>query len=122
MAESKYSDKISLESIIDNCNMIDKHIERLDVTRTTMLTDYTCLDAVSKRIENIGEIVYERLSEQFKDLHDEIDWHMISGMRHRLVHHYHDTKWDIIVDVTFDEIPKLRDFCIKTLQGAIPTE
>ena len=115
MAVSKYSDKTSLEGIIDNCNMIDKHIERLEVTRTTMLTDYTCLDAVSKRIENIGEIVYERLSESFKDSHNDIDWHVISGMRHRLVHHYENTKWDIVVDVTYDEIPKLREFCINFL-------
>jgi len=116
MAESKYSDRKSLVEIIENCDMIFVHIERLGVNRITMLTDYTCLDAVSKRIENIGEIVYERLSEPFKDEHQEIDWHVISGMRHRLVHHYHDTKWDIVVDVAFDEIPKLKDFCAKTLQ------
>ena len=116
MAKSKYSDNKSLAEIIDNCDMINEHVERLGVTRSTMLTDYTCLDAVSKRIENIGEIVYERLSEQFKDNNHEIDWHMISGMRHRLVHHYQDTKWDIVVDVTFDEIPKLKEFCASTLQ------
>jgi len=116
MAESKYSDQKSLEDIIENCNMINKHVERLGVTRTTMLTDYTCLDAVSKRIENIGEIVYERLSENFKESHSEIDWHVISGMRHRLVHHYEDIKWNIVVDVTYDEIPKLKEFCISYLQ------
>ena len=113
MAESKHNDQKALNDIIENCNMIDKHVKRLGVTRITMLNDYTCLDAVSKRIENIGEIVYERLSENFKDTHQEIDWHVISGMRHRLVHNYQDTKWDIVVDVTFDEIPKLREFCIK---------
>ena len=121
MAENKYSDKKSLVEIVDNCNMIYGHIERLGVTRITMLTDYTCLDAVSKRIENIGEIVHERLSEEFKEEHKEIDWHMISGMRHRLVHQYQDTKWDIVVDVTFDEIPKLKEFCLNT-QASISGE
>ncbi len=115
MAGSKYNDRDCLIAIIDDCDMIFKHIERLGVTRQTMIDDYTCLDAVSKRIEDIGEIAYERLSEQFKDNHPEIDWHVISGMRHRLVHHYQDTKWDIVVDVTYDEIPKLRDFCSKIL-------
>ena len=115
MAENKHSDQKSLEDIVKNCDMINKHVLRLGVTRTTMLTDYTCLDAVSKRIENIGEIVYERLNEVFKDSHNEIDWHVISGMRHRLVHHYEDTKWDIVIDVTYDEIPKLREFCINKL-------
>ena len=116
MVKSKYSDNKSLADIINNCDMINEHVTRLGVTRSTMLTDFTCLDAVSKRIENIGEIVYERLSEQFKNDNQEIDWHMISGMRHRLVHQYEDTKWDIVVDVTYDEIPKLRDFCINNLK------
>ena len=115
MAKSKYRDTQSLKNINADCDMIFKHIERLGVTRLTMLNDYTCLDAVSKRIENIGEIVYERLSEEFKDKYTEIDWHMISGMRHRLVHQYQDAKWDIVVDVAYDEIPKLKTFCIKTL-------
>jgi len=55
MAKNKLSDHESLKKIIENCNMINRHIERLGVTRESMLTDYTCLDAVSKRIESIGE-------------------------------------------------------------------
>ena len=116
MTGNKRADRDALASIIDDCDMIYKHIERLGVTRQTMSLDQTCLDAVSKRIKNIGEIVYERLSEQFKDNHQEFDWHVISGMRHRLVHHYKDTKWDIVVDVTYDEIPNLRRFCINALR------
>lgn len=115
MDKNRYSDREALADIIRDCDMIFKHIERLGVTRSTMLTDYTCLDAVSKRIENIGEIVYERLSEQFKKGHPEIDWHIIGGMRHRLVHHYQNTNWDIVVDVTYDEIPTLREYCAKEL-------
>jgi uncharacterized protein with HEPN domain len=117
MDKNKYSVREALADIISDCDMIFKHIERLGVTRSTMPTDYTCLDAVSKRIENIGEIVYERLSNQFKENHLEIDWHMISGMRHRLVHHYQNTKWDIVVDATYDEIPKLKEFCVGILRG-----
>jgi uncharacterized protein with HEPN domain len=115
MVKNKHSDCESLKKIITDCEMIYKHIERLGVNRKTMITDYTCLDAVSKRIEDIGEIVYERLSDEFKDKHPEIDWHMISGMRHRLVHRYQDTKWDIVVDVTYDEIPMLKQFCLMAL-------
>lgn len=117
MTENKYTDRECLLAIIDDCDMIYNHIERLGVTRQTMSDDYTCLDAVSKRIENIGETAYERLSEEFKEANPQIDWHVIGGMRHRLVHHYQDTKWDIVVDVTYDEIPKLREFCSETLAG-----
>lgn len=32
---------------------------------------------------------------------------MIAGLRHRLVHDYEGTNWNIIVEVVFDEIPIL---------------
>ena len=32
---------------------------------------------------------------------------MISGLRHRLVHDYDGTNWNIIADVVFDELPTL---------------
>lgn len=115
MDRNNHTDRNALADIIQDCDMILHHLERLGVNRSTMLNDYTCLDAVSKRIENIGEIVYERLSAQFKKEHSEIDWHVIGGMRHRLVHHYQNTKWDIVVDVTYDEIPILREHCAKAL-------
>ncbi|WP_092994529.1 HepT-like ribonuclease domain-containing protein [Sarcina sp. DSM 11001] len=32
-------------------------------------------------------------------------WAMIAGLRHRLVHDYDGTNWNIIVAVVFDELP-----------------
>ena len=32
---------------------------------------------------------------------------MISGLRHRLVHDYDGTNWEMIVEVVFDDIPAL---------------
>lgn len=32
---------------------------------------------------------------------------MIVGLRHRLVHDYDGTNWNIIVEVVFEEIPAL---------------
>jgi uncharacterized protein with HEPN domain len=32
---------------------------------------------------------------------------MIAGLRHRLVHDYDGTNWNIICDVVFDELPVL---------------
>lgn len=32
---------------------------------------------------------------------------MISGLRHRLVHDYEDTNWQMIVEVVFEDIPAL---------------
>lgn len=39
---------------------------------------------------------------------------MISGLRHRLVHDYEGTNWNIIANVVFDDLPDLLDM-VETL-------
>ena len=61
---------------------------------------------VTTPLYNIGEHVYY-LSGEYKEAHREIPWMMISGLRHRLVHDYDGTNWNIIADVVFEELPVL---------------
>ncbi len=44
---------------------------------------------------------------RYTDEHDDIPWAMISGLRHRLVHDYDGTNWNIIADIVFLELPEL---------------
>ena len=55
---------------------------------------------------NIGEHVYN-LSKEYKEKHGDIQWSLIAGVRHRLVHDYDGTNWNIIAKIIFDEIPVL---------------
>lgn len=45
--------------------------------------------------------------QRIKKMYDKIPWLMISGLRHRLVHDYDGTNWNIIADVVFEELPVL---------------
>ena len=47
------------------------------------------------------------LSDEYKSVHPEIQWFMIAGLRHRLVHDYDGTNWNIIADVILEELPIL---------------
>ena len=47
------------------------------------------------------------LSKEYKEKHKEVQWTMIAGLRHRLVHDYDGTNWNIIVEVVFEELPVL---------------
>lgn len=62
---------------------------------------------ITTPLYNIGEQVYN-LSDEFKKKNNDIPWAKISGMRHRLVHDYEDTNWDIICDVIFDILPDFK--------------
>ena len=76
----------------------ENHIERKD-----LLNKYSLQWLVTTPLYNIGEHVYY-LSDEFKDAHPKIQWAMIAGLRHRLVHDYDGTNWNIIADVVFDEL------------------
>ena len=71
-----------------------------------MLSEYSLQWLVTTPLYNIGEHVYY-LSDEFKSQHDEIEWNMIAGLRHRLVHDYEGTNWKIIAKVVVEEIPIL---------------
>ncbi|MDE6970205.1 MAG: DUF86 domain-containing protein [Eubacterium sp.] len=55
---------------------------------------------VTTPLYNIGEHVYN-LSDKYKETHSEIQWAMLAGVRHRPVHGYDGTNWNIIVNVVF---------------------
>ena len=61
---------------------------------------------VTTPLYNIGEHV-SNLSDKYKEALNEIQWAMIAGLRHRLVHDYDGTNWNIIVNVVFEELPDL---------------
>lgn len=70
------------------------------------IKDYSLQWLVTTPLYNIGEHAYF-LSNEYKEAHRNVPWTMISGLRHRLVHDYDGTNWNIIADVVFEELPAL---------------
>lgn len=60
-----------------------------------------------KHVEIIGEAVY-KLTKEFREQHSEIDWDVIEGMRHVLVHDYYKIKPAQLWSAIQDDIPSLR--------------
>ena len=58
-------------------------------------TEYTIQWTVTTPLYNIGEQTYQ-LAKEWKEKYPEIPWSQISGIRHRLVHNYEETNWEII--------------------------
>jgi uncharacterized protein with HEPN domain len=57
--------------------------------------------------EIIGE-ASTRLSKEFKLLHLEIDWRKVIGLRNVIIHQYHAIDYEVIWDLTQNEIPPLK--------------
>ncbi len=93
---SKREPALLVEDIIDSANKILAYTHQLTLKEFT--EDSKTIDAVIRNFEIIGEAA-NRLPEDFKDLHTNIDWHRIRGFRNRIVHDYFGIDYSIVWEI-----------------------
>ncbi|MBQ9041832.1 MAG: DUF86 domain-containing protein [Eggerthellaceae bacterium] len=96
--------------ILRYCDRLDEAVSRFGADYETFESDTVYQDSCSLCIIQIGEAV-NRLSDDFKSAHPEIEWSRIYGMRCHLVHGYESFDTEIAWDAIENYIPPLRDFC-----------
>lgn len=104
----KYSDAQRVAKISFYAVKLHEYIIDNKITKDALLTNIHIQWLVTTPLYNIGEQAYY-LTDAFKEEHDNVEWNMIAGLRHRLIHDYEGTNWNIIADVVFEEIPVLID-------------
>ena len=102
----KYSDQQRIQKIYENAVKLHEYLVENQIKKDDLLTEISLQWLVTTPLYNIGEHVYN-LSNEYKEVHNEIQWMMIAGLRHRLIHDYDGTNWNIIADVVFEELPVL---------------
>ncbi len=102
----KHSDQQRVNKIYEYASKLTQYVRDNNITREALLTDFSLQWLVTTPLYNIGEHAYN-LSAEYKAEHDDVPWPMISGLRHRLVHDYDGTNWEMIVEVVFEDIPAL---------------
>lgn len=100
----KYSDQQRLQKIYEKSVELYEYIVGHQIKKEELLTETPLQWLVTTPLYNIGEHVYN-LSSEYKEAHSEIQWTMIAGLRHRLIHDYDGTNWNIIAEVVFEELP-----------------
>ena len=68
--------------------------------------DEKTIDAVVRNMEIIGEAA-NRLPDEFREAHSDIEWHKIVGLRNRIVHEYFGIDIDIIWQILKRDLPSL---------------
>jgi len=109
---SERNSKLLLEDILESCQKI------IDYTNGYSFEEFTAdpktVDAVIRNFEIIGEAA-NRLPEDFKNSHHEIDWFRIKGFRNRIVHDYFGIDYSIVWQVKELYLPQL----IKNLEKLV---
>lgn len=79
-------DKARLELMLQNISNIRQFTE--GITFEAFDSDLLVMHAVAYNVQSIGEAVC-KLTNEFKDSHPTVEWRVIAGMRHVLVHDYY---------------------------------
>ncbi len=103
---SKRDPLLLLQDIIDSIKKINDYTKGHSFD--TFLADSKTLDAVIRNFEIIGEVA-NRLPEDFKDAHPEINWFRIRGFRNRIVHDYMGIDYQIVWTIIEKDMSRLLD-------------
>ena len=98
------------DNIIRLRHMLDAAREALSFsknkTRNDLDSDRMLALSIIKSIEIIGEAA-STVTNEFRDMHNEIPWANIVAMRNRLIHAYYDIDLDRVWDTITDDLPPL---------------
>ncbi|WP_158995518.1 DUF86 domain-containing protein [Mucilaginibacter sp. L196] len=103
--------KLLLSDILESAEKIINYTQGL--TYEDFIADSKTIDAVIRNFEIIGEAA-NRLPDEIKEIHTEIDWYKIRGMRNRIVHNYFGLDYKIIWSTKEDYLLEVMNQ-IKTL-------
>jgi uncharacterized protein with HEPN domain len=101
---SKREPTLLVEDIIESANKILEYTSNLTFQEFT--ADSKTIDAVIRNFEIIGEAA-NKLPEDFKEIHSNIDWHRIRGFRNRIVHDYFGIDYSIVWEIKESFLPNL---------------
>lgn len=77
-----------------------------DITQESLREDRKTTQAVIRSIEVIGEAAVN-VSKEFKEMHPDIPWKKIAGMRNWLIHAYFDVDYNHIWSTVQKDLPVL---------------
>jgi uncharacterized protein with HEPN domain len=80
--------------------------ERTRLTKESFLANETLRRAFSRSIEILGEAA-KQMPADFRELHSQVPWKAIAGMRDRLIHGYFAVDYDIVWDVVDNKVADL---------------
>lgn len=104
----KMSDYQRIQKIIRTGRQLLQFVSEEQVSRQQIKDNTIIQWVVTTPLYNLGEHT-SHLSKELQTAHPEIPWRQITGMRHRLVHDYDDTDWEIIGDAIFNALPSYLD-------------
>ena len=100
-----------VEDMLDAANKV--LLYTADLNFQQFISDNKTIDATVRNFEIIGEAA-NRIPQDYKLLHPEIEWRRIIGLRNRIIHEYFGIDYETIWNIKEQFIPDLIEW-LKTL-------
>ena len=98
--------QLLLEDILEACQKILSYTGGMGFD--DFARDNKTIDAVVRNFEIIGEAA-NRVTEDFKSDHPEIEWRRIIGFRNRIIHEYFGINYEMVWKIKEENVPELAD-------------
>lgn len=98
------NDSYYLNNIITDLSFVLTHTKGM--SSEDFESNELLLDSVMFRLIQISENS-DRLTPEFKEVHSDIPWHAMRGLRNRIVHDYGKVDMSIIYDTVINDLPEL---------------
>jgi uncharacterized protein with HEPN domain len=102
-----------LHLMLESTELIEKRFSRIRVPEDFVLSadGVTILDAVSMRLQVIGESVrkIQKVNSSYLNRYSNIEWDKLARFRDLVSHHYTHIDHEIVFDICRVHIPNLKD-------------
>jgi len=111
---SKRETVLLLQDMIESIEKIERYIGNDTVDE--FINDELKIDAVVRNLEIIGEAA-ARVTEEFKQEHQTIEWKKITGVGNRIIHAYFGVDLQIIWSIIKNDLPVLHQQLINIVNS-----
>ena len=104
---NKKDDSYYVNKILSDINFLIEHTE--NINRNDFGKNELLIDSIMYRFIQISEHI-QKLTVIFRNMHNEIPWKDIVGLRNRIVHEYGNVNLDIVFDAVKKDIYIIKDY------------
>ena len=102
---SKRPIDLLLNDILESIDKVEQYTRGMSFDAFS--NDQKSIDAVVRNLEIIGEAA-NRLPDDFKERHSNVEWYKVVGLRNRIIHEYFGIDLQIIWQIVHVDLPELR--------------